>query len=163
MFGNASVEQTTFNASRVLAMCDRDDVRVAKGAECPLVYPHPHRAEYAHGKDGLGGATDSLPAPREREQARPAVEVLAGVLKTAQAPVTIAAIGPMTNIALLLAVYPELRSRIGRLVVMGGATTAATSPRLRNSMCGGSSTRPRQIRRADDARSCRPDPPGLGE
>ncbi|MER6274486.1 nucleoside hydrolase [Streptomyces sp900105755] len=121
VFGNASVEQTTRNALKVLAMCGRDDVRVARGAECPLVYPHPHRAEYAHGKDGLGGASDSLPASQRTEQARPAVEVLAGVLKAAQTPVTIAVIGPMTNIALLLAVYPELRPRIGRLVVMGGA------------------------------------------
>ena len=33
---------------------------------------------------------------------------------------TIAAIGPLTNIALLLAAHPGLKPNIGRLVVMGG-------------------------------------------
>ena len=34
---------------------------------------------------------------------------------------TLIAIGPLTNIALLLATHPELTSRIERIVMMGGA------------------------------------------
>jgi pyrimidine-specific ribonucleoside hydrolase len=35
--------------------------------------------------------------------------------------VTVAAVGPLTNLALLLRTYPEAAARIGRLVVMGGS------------------------------------------
>src|SRR5262249_20086649 len=35
-------------------------------------------------------------------------------------PVTLVAIGPLTNIALLLAVHPEVKPRIARIVAMGG-------------------------------------------
>jgi pyrimidine-specific ribonucleoside hydrolase len=35
--------------------------------------------------------------------------------------VTVAAVGPLTNLALLLRVFPDAAARIGRLVVMGGA------------------------------------------
>jgi pyrimidine-specific ribonucleoside hydrolase len=38
--------------------------------------------------------------------------------------VTLVAIGPLTNIALLLAVHPELTPRIGRIVWMGGSLGA---------------------------------------
>jgi pyrimidine-specific ribonucleoside hydrolase len=46
---------------------------------------------------------------------------LADLLATSPQPVTVAAIGPLTNIALLLGVFPEAAARIGRLVVMGGS------------------------------------------
>jgi inosine-uridine nucleoside N-ribohydrolase len=36
-------------------------------------------------------------------------------------PITIVAIGPLTNVALLLAIHPAAAARIGRLVIMGGA------------------------------------------
>jgi len=49
------------------------------------------------------------------------VVALAELLRSSTEPVTVAAIGPLTNIALLLAVYPEEAARIGRLVVMGGS------------------------------------------
>jgi pyrimidine-specific ribonucleoside hydrolase len=48
---------------------------------------------------------------------------LAELLRTSDQPVTVAAIGPLTNIALLLSVYPDEAARIGRLVVMGGSAT----------------------------------------
>ena len=47
--------------------------------------------------------------------------VQVAVLSEASEPVTIATIGPLTNIALLLAVHPELAPRIGRIVWMGGS------------------------------------------
>jgi pyrimidine-specific ribonucleoside hydrolase len=40
---------------------------------------------------------------------------------TSPEPVTVAAVGPLTNIALLLRVFPDAAARIGRLVVMGGS------------------------------------------
>jgi pyrimidine-specific ribonucleoside hydrolase len=52
------------------------------------------------------------------------VELLAAVLRAAEEPVTIVAIGPLTNIALLFAVHPELAATVDRLVVMGGAIGA---------------------------------------
>jgi len=49
------------------------------------------------------------------------VAVIADVLRASAEPVTIASFGPLTNIALLHAVHPELADRIARIVVMGGA------------------------------------------
>ena len=37
-------------------------------------------------------------------------------------PITIVAIGPLTNIALLLATYPEIKSKIKQIVIMGGSS-----------------------------------------
>jgi pyrimidine-specific ribonucleoside hydrolase len=48
---------------------------------------------------------------------------MAHVLDGSPEPVTVATIGPLTNLALLLGVYPEAAARIGRLVVMGGSAT----------------------------------------
>jgi pyrimidine-specific ribonucleoside hydrolase len=121
VYGNVAMDQTTRNALQILALCGRDDVLVAAGAKRPLVYPHPGRTHYAHGMDGLGGRAASLPQHHRVVEQRPAVELLADVIEASNRPVTIAAIAPLTNIAVLLSVYPELGRRIGRLVIMGGA------------------------------------------
>ncbi|PRX49478.1 pyrimidine-specific ribonucleoside hydrolase [Prauserella shujinwangii] len=130
VYGNVPLAATTRNARRVLALCKRADVPVAAGAERPLVYPHPHRARYAHGADGLSGRSSALPEPGRELERADAVTLLTRLLEAADEPVTIAPIGPLTNIAALLAAHPGLRERIARIVVMGGAmdhgnTTAA--------------------------------------
>src|SRR5699024_5596862 len=50
-----------------------------------------------------------------------AVDQWRTLLNNADEPATIAAIGPLTNIATLLAAHPRLRDKIARIVVMGGA------------------------------------------
>jgi len=60
--------------------------------------------------------------PRGRTaEAFPAVRFLADLLRDSQTPVTVCAVGPLTNIALLVASDPVAAARIERLVVMGGA------------------------------------------
>ena len=127
VFGNVPLEATTANAGRLLALCDRSDVPLAAGAARPLVHPQRERAEAWHGGDGLGGRAAMLPEPAAEPDPRGAVELMAAALRAAQEPVTIAPIGPITNVALLLAVHPELTPRIARIVWMGGALGAGNT------------------------------------
>lgn len=126
VYGNVGLATTTANAARVLALARRTDVPLAAGAARPLVHPQRERAEAVHGGDGLGGQAAALPPGRPPDP-RGAVALLAEVLRGAETPVTIAPIGPLTNIALLLAVHPELAPRIGRIVVMGGSLGAGNT------------------------------------
>lgn len=120
VFGNAPLETTTRNALRVLALCGRDDVPVAAGADRPLVHPRHREPEDVHGNDGLSGRAHTLPDRTSGAAAVDAVTLMVGLLNAAPEPVTIVAIGPLTNVALLLAAHPGVRETIDRLVVMGG-------------------------------------------
>ncbi|TFV64826.1 nucleoside hydrolase [Blastococcus sp. CT_GayMR20] len=117
--GNVELARTTENALRVLHLAGRSDVPVAAGARESLVHPQPERAGHVHGTAGLGGV-ELAPSPAAVDP-RPAVVALAELLMTSPEPVTVAAVGPLTNVALLLRVFPDAAARIGRLVVMGGA------------------------------------------
>jgi purine nucleosidase/pyrimidine-specific ribonucleoside hydrolase len=50
-----------------------------------------------------------------------AIDWIAAAVGEAPGPVTLIATAPLTNIALLLARYPEIESRLERVVLMGGA------------------------------------------
>ena len=120
--GNATVDITSFNATAVLAACGRSDIQVGIGARRALIHAYDHGQVPPHGPDGLGGAPI---APSTVEPASEhAVYLLRDVLRAA-APhsVTVVAIAPLTNIALLASLHPELLERIDRLVVMGGSAS----------------------------------------
>ncbi len=127
VFGNVGLAATTRNALRVLALSGREDVPVGVGAARPLVYPQPREAKAAHGEDGLSGRSEFLPARERGVEVEDAVALMARVLTESPGPVTIAPIGPLTNIALLLAAHPHLKPKIERLVVMGGGLRGGNS------------------------------------
>lgn len=52
---------------------------------------------------------------------KPAAELLAEQLAASPEPISILAIGPLTNIAKLLKLHPDLKGRIKRIVIMGGS------------------------------------------
>ena len=110
--GNQTLEKTTANAIRVLELAGRGDVPVAVGSPRPLVR-EPFVAAYVHGETGLDGP--DLPPPQAEPSDQHAVDFLAERLEGA----TLVATGPLTNVALLLARYPEARPE--RIVLMGGA------------------------------------------
>jgi pyrimidine-specific ribonucleoside hydrolase len=118
--GNSPLPVTTENALRLLHAFGREDVPVAAGADRALVRVAVHNLPLPHGLNGLGGV--ELSEARRQAESEHAVDLLAELLSSAEPhSVTIAAIGPLTNMALFLAVHPHLADRIDRLVVMGGS------------------------------------------
>jgi inosine-uridine nucleoside N-ribohydrolase len=116
--GNQTVDKTTANAIRVLEFVGRGDVPVAAGADRPLARER-FVAAYVHGESGLDGP--ALAPPQKSPEPEHAVDFLAGrILGAPEAP-TLIAVGPLTNVALLLARYPEVTEHIRQVVVMGGA------------------------------------------
>jgi inosine-uridine nucleoside N-ribohydrolase len=116
--GNQTVDKTTANALRVLELAGRTDIPVAAGADGPLVGELVVAAD-AHGETGLDGV--DLPPPTARHVPEHAKDFLAAKLDAFGAPVTLVALGPLTNIALLLEEHPESAAQIDRIVLMGGA------------------------------------------
>jgi pyrimidine-specific ribonucleoside hydrolase len=116
--GNLPLETTTRNALRVLALAGREDIPVAAGASRPLVVRRDRDGALVHGTDGLGGAV--MPESSAAVLPIHAVDLLAEILERSDQPVLLAPVGPLTNIALLAALRPELLPRLGRVSVMGG-------------------------------------------
>ena len=115
--GNQTLDKVTANAIRVLDVVDAHDIPVAAGADRPLVHDTARVADEVHGETGLDGP-DLPPASRDPEPIH-AVELMARELR--KRPLTLIPVGPLTNIALLIAMYPDLVENIQDIVVMGGA------------------------------------------
>jgi inosine-uridine nucleoside N-ribohydrolase len=116
--GNADVTRCTENALRLLHAFGRDDVPVAEGAAGALL-GSVVRATEVHGESGIG--TTVLPPAGISARPEGAVALMARLLAESPDPVAIAPIGPLTNIALLLRLYPHLASRIAHVCLMGGS------------------------------------------
>ncbi len=114
--GNQTVEKTTYNALRVCALIGLN-VPVASGCPKPLM-TELKIAPSVHGESGLDGPP--LPEPVFEPVEGRSVELMAKVIRECDRPVTIVSTGPMTNTAALLLAYPELKSRIARISMMGG-------------------------------------------
>ncbi|MFM4835423.1 pyrimidine-specific ribonucleoside hydrolase RihA [Aeromonas veronii] len=119
--GNQTPDKTLNNALRILTLQGRDDIPVAAGAPKPLAREL-IIADNVHGESGLDGP--KLPDPAFAPQAMTGLELMAKCLRESPQPVTLVPTGPLTNIALLLAAHPDLKPRIARIVLMGGAAGA---------------------------------------
>ncbi|MEV6902906.1 nucleoside hydrolase [Amycolatopsis sp. NPDC051372] len=127
VFGNVPLTSTTANARRLLQLCDRPDVPVAAGASRPLVHLNKRGSSHVHGNDGLSGHAATLPEAKRPLESLDAVGLMVSLLEASDEPVTIAPIGPLTNIAALLAAHPGVKSKISRIVLMGGGVARGNS------------------------------------
>lgn len=114
-FGNTTVANATRNALRVLHAAGVAGVPVHRGAAKPLVRAAVHCPEI-HGHSGLDGP--ELDDGVQEPSAVPAVLAMHAALSAGE--VTLVATGPLTNVALLLSVYPDLIPTL-RVVWMGGS------------------------------------------
>jgi purine nucleosidase len=117
--GNVALAQNSANALKIVELSGRGDVRVFAGCERPL-RRQLVTAEHVHGKTGLDGS--DLPDSQLKVQAQHGVDFITEtILGHESGTVTLATLGPLTNVALALVKSPAIASRIQQIVMMGGA------------------------------------------
>lgn len=116
--GNQTIEKVTTNAIKVLTKARRYDIPVAKGADKPLIRKLTVGGEVVHGSSGLEGPI--LPECGFEPSNLSALELLIKTIEESDEKITLVPIGPLTNIATLLIVRPDLKEKIERLSIMGG-------------------------------------------
>ncbi|MDA1073304.1 MAG: nucleoside hydrolase [Proteobacteria bacterium] len=119
--GNAPVDLTTANALRVLDLLEVA-TPVYSGAAEPL-QGAPRYALHVHGADGLGGV--DLPPPG-RPAASGAVSQLIDVCE-ANPDAWLVALGPLTNLAQMFRLRPDLAERLPGISIMGGSAAGGNA------------------------------------
>src|SRR5205823_436377 len=95
--GNVPLALTSANVRRVCELAGRTDVKVAAGADRPLLRSLV-TAEHVHGKTGLNGA--DLPEPTMPLDRRHAAQfIINSVMQRPENSVTLCTLGPLTNVA----------------------------------------------------------------
>ncbi|MGC6520766.1 MAG: nucleoside hydrolase [Candidatus Puniceispirillaceae bacterium] len=116
--GNVPLDLTQLNARKICDLAGRQDIPVFAGADRPLTGTLV-TAEHVHGRSGLDGPI--LPEPVTPLQEQHAVTFLIETIRAEREnSVTIAPVGPLTNIAMALRQAPDIAPRIRQIVLMGG-------------------------------------------
>ena len=115
--GNVSVNHTTRNAQGLLYLLN-SEVPIHMGYNRPLAL-EPRFADDVHGHNGFAGYEF------ENDKLNPvspltSLEAYYDVLSKTDEKVTIIAVGPLTNVAMLIKAYPNLIDKIECLSIMGG-------------------------------------------
>ncbi|AWV35783.1 MULTISPECIES: nucleoside hydrolase [Paenibacillus] len=114
--GNQILDKITDNALKVISFVNAD-IPVAKGAAGPL-FGKLVTGEEAHGESGMDGPL--LPPSKFRPVEQGAVEFMLDIIRSSEEKITLVPMAPLTNIALLITAYPEIKDRIEKISLMGG-------------------------------------------
>lgn len=118
--GNVDIKKTTNNILKLLKFYKKN-IPVAEGSARPLIRTSVE-AKDIHGESGMDGydfgEIDNSLLIKDN-----AVNAIYKTINKCNEKITILAIGPLTNIALLLKVYPEVKDKIKEIALMGGSAS----------------------------------------
>lgn len=115
VFGNAAVKYTTLNAAYISDVIDSE--KVYMGESAPLL-GEPRFAS-SHGENGFGKI---IYTDNDKLGDLSAIEFYKSKLLNSK--LTIVALGPLTNLARFVTLYPNLIQNIEKIVIMGGVINA---------------------------------------
>lgn len=118
--GNVGLEHVMRNIGIVLDAAGAGPTPIFCGADRPLIAPL-HHAASVHGDDGLGDV--GWPASSRPVADEPAAQAIVRLARE-HPGATLLALGPLTNVALAVALEPRLPELLGQTVLMGGAVRA---------------------------------------
>jgi purine nucleosidase len=116
-FGNATIDQATKNALRIVELSGRP-IPVYQGAARPLLVPLDAPPDFVHGQDGLGNT--GQPEPTAKPQEIPAAQFLVEMTRANPGEITIVSVGRLTNLAEALQLDPDFVRNVREVVLMGG-------------------------------------------
>ena len=118
--GNAPLSATFPNAHRMNGLM-KTHYPIYKGADRPLLV-EPQYAAAFHGENGLGDV--ELPLPEDAVMNdTPAWDALYDCAKQHPGELRLIAVGPLTNVAIALTKYPDLKTLLHTILIMGGAAS----------------------------------------
>lgn len=117
--GNVEFKHTSRNALDLADMLDIP-TRVAKGADRPLIVDLQTAGEI-HGGNGMAGVT--LPMAHRDYDPMKAWDVIYEEARRFPGKLEIVAVGPLTNVAIAILKYSDLKNYVRRIVIMGGSAT----------------------------------------
>lgn len=120
--GNTSLVNGIRNIHYLLHTYNRKDIPVFRGASRALDGRQKY-APHIHGEDGFGNATKNKDIELDLLSDEPAAVALARLARENRGELTVAAIGPLTNIFLAHRLDPEFSRNLKCLYVMGGNCT----------------------------------------
>lgn len=116
--GNLTSDKTQENARKVLELMGVSDIPVAQGPLQPISREYPWDP-FSHGDDGL--ANTALPAPSLPLESKSAAQMIVDVVNQYPGDISIAALGPMTNLALALEIDPDLPKKVNKVSAIAGS------------------------------------------
>lgn len=118
--GVATCPTGAANAAAIAAVMGHADVPVACGSSEPVGGGHAFPDAWRAPSDALYG----ISLPPASPSAEPATQLMARLLSESATPVDVLVVGPMTNLAQVLAGEPALAAKVRRVVAMAGAMEA---------------------------------------
>ena len=116
--GNYPLDVTEKNARKTLEMIGRKDIPVSKGMKKPIIREIP-KDPFSHGADGQAEAF--LPEPTMPISDIHAVDLIIETVRKYPGEVYIAALAPLSNIAMAMIKDPEIIGMIPGIVAISGA------------------------------------------
>ncbi len=121
--GNIDAERAAVNTLDLIALADRRGVPVALGAHDHLTHPYEGGVPHIHGRNGVGNI--ELPASGLSTVEETAAEMIVRLSTEHPGSLELVAVGPLTNVALALALDPTIVDRVKTVTIMGGAAYAS--------------------------------------
>ncbi len=124
--GNNSIDAVTNNAIKTLTKARVLNIPVARGYTDPMLGSISVSGGQVHGKSGMEGPI--LPENGFETSEVNAVQLITDILDKSDEKITIVALGPLTNIARVIAARPDIIDKINCISLMGGGTIGNWTP-----------------------------------